>query len=197
MKRRGLPADRARAGQLQQVRVKSVEPQRAGPQVRDRRWPGTLMAIGVFVALLSVLTVVPWTLIEPAMMLRFFIGLCFVGNLLPYANSGLRMGMERFEWFFFNLLAIGPMLTALLLWVNFLFHGPATSASHVVVRVEDHGTYLTYIFRDGYLDSFWMARSTYRDWPDSHGHILEVSTAKGLLGIDVLLGKRPVQHLTR
>ncbi len=155
------------------------------------------MALGVFVALVSALTVVPWTLIEPVVLLRFFIGLCFIGNLLPYARSGLRLGMERLEWFFFNLLAIGPMLTAFLLWFNFIFHGAAISASHVVSRVEDRGTYLTYTFRDGYLDAFWMARSTYRDWPDSHGRILEVRTAKGSLGIDVVLGKRPVLYLTR
>ncbi|MFZ1694667.1 MAG: hypothetical protein WAT74_15830, partial [Flavobacteriales bacterium] len=106
----------------------------AQPQVRDRRWPGTLMAIGVFVGLLSALTVVPWTLIEHGLLLRFFIGLCFVGNLLPYARSGLRMGMERLEWFLFNLLAIGPLVTCLLLWVNYIFHGSAATSTHAVIE---------------------------------------------------------------
>lgn len=155
------------------------------------------MAIGVFVALVSSLTVVPWTLITPSTMLRSFIGLCFLGNLLPYARSGLRMGMERLEWFLFNLLAVGPLLTALLLWVNFIFHGPVSATRHAVSDVADHGTYLTYAFEDGFLDAFWMARSNYRDWPDSHGHILEVSTARGLLGIEVVVRKRPVLYLTR
>lgn len=156
---------------------------------KDRRWPGTLMAIGVFMALVSTLTVVPWTLVEPAFLLRFFIGLCFVGNLLPYARSGLRMGMERLEWFLFNLLAIGPLVTTTLLWVNYLFHGPVTSGIHAVLHVEDHGTYLTYEFNDGYLDRHWMARSNYRDWPSAHGRLLRVSTAQGLLGIEVVVRK--------
>ncbi|MBK7946532.1 MAG: hypothetical protein IPJ85_15095 [Flavobacteriales bacterium] len=159
------------------------------PQVRDRRWPGTLMAIGVFVGLLSALTVVPWTLIEHGLLLRFFIGLCFVGNLLPYARSGLRMGMERLEWFLFNLLAIGPLVTCSLLWANFIFHGPVVSGTHAVVTIDDHGTYLTYNFSDDYLAEHWMARSNYRDWPDAHGRRLNVSTATGLLGFEVVVKK--------
>jgi len=164
----------------------------AQPQVRDRRWPGTLMAIGVFVGLLSALTVVPWTLIDHGLLLRFFIGLCFVGNLLPYARSGLRMGMERLEWFLFNLLAIGPLVTCLLLWVNYIFHGSAATSTHAVIEMDDHRTYLTYTFSDGFLDAHWMARSIYRDWPDAHGHIQAVSIANGLLGIDVVVKKQPV-----
>lgn len=160
--------------------------------MRDRSWPGTFMAIGLFVALISALTVVPWTLIAPGTLLRFFIGLCFIGNLLPYARSGLRMGMERLEWFLFNLLAIGPLLTCGLLWANYLVHGPVSTSTHAVSEVEDHRTYITYTFADGFLDAHWMARSIYRDLPDRHGHILEVGVARGLLGIDVVVSRKPV-----
>lgn len=152
------------------------------------------MGLGVFFALVSALTVVPWTLIEPSLLLRFFVGVCFIGNLLPYARSGLRMGMERLEWFLFNLLAIGPLVTAALLWANYVFHGPVTSAVHAVSSVEDHGTYLTYTFSDGYLQEHWMARSNYRDWPDAHGRMLRVSTAKGLLGIEVVVRKERAER---
>ncbi len=175
--------------QLQQVGVKPGPPKPISIAVRDRRWPGTLMALGVFVALVSALTVVPWTLVEPVVLLRFFVGLCFIGNVLPYARSGLRMGMERLEWFLFNVLAIGPLVTSGLLWANYLFHGPVVSATHTVSRVEDHGTYLTYDFSDGYLAEHWMARSNYRDWPDAHGRLLKVSTARGLLGLEVVVRK--------
>jgi hypothetical protein len=160
--------------------------------VRDRSWPGSLMALGVFTALVSALTVVPWTLIAHSVLLRFFIGLCFVGNLLPYARSGLRMGMERLEWFLFNLLAIGPLVTCALLWANYIGHGPAAISTHAVVEVENHRTYLTYTFVDGFLNDHWMARSIYRDLPDAHGHVQEVSIARGLLGVEVVVQKRPV-----
>lgn len=160
--------------------------------MRDRSWPGTLMAFGVFVALVSALTVVPWTLIDHGLLLRFFIGLCFVGNLLPYARSGLRMGMERLEWFLFNLLAIGPLVTSALLWANYFGHGPASVSTHAVVDVENHRTYWTYTFSDDFLHDHWMARSIYSDLPDAHGHVQEVSIAEGLLGFEVVVQKRPV-----
>jgi hypothetical protein len=194
MKRRDRPAADERALQLQQSRVKGAQPKHAGAEVREHYWPGTLMGIGVFIALASALTVVPWTLIAPSLLARFFIGLCFFGNLLPYARSGLRMGMERLEWFLFNLLAVGPLVTCALLWINYLFHGPVTSATHAVSEVEDHGTYLTYTFKDGFLAEHWMARSNYRDWPGAHGRFLRVNTATGLLGFEVVLRKERAER---
>lgn len=193
MKRCGWPAADARAQGLQQAGVKWAPP-RPAPQPGQQYWPGTLMGVGVFVALVSALTVVPWTLIDISALLRVFVGLCFIGNLLPYAHSGLRLGMEPLEWFLFNLLAIGPLVTALLLWANYLFHGPVASAEHAVSQVEDHGTYLTYTFSDGFLEDHWMARSNYRDWPDAHGRLLRVSTAKGLLGYEVVVRKQRAGH---
>lgn len=158
----------------------------------DRSWPGTFMALGVFVGLVSALTVVPWTLIDHGLLMRFFIGLCFVGNLLPYARSGLRMGMERLEWFLFNLLAIGPLVTSALLWSNYIGHGPPSASTHQVMDVENHRTYWTYTFTDDFLHDHWMARSIYPDLPGAHGHMQEVSIADGLLGFEVVVQKRPV-----
>lgn len=160
-------------------------------EVQERYWPSTVMGVGVFVALVSALTVLPWSLVSPAFLLRFFVGLCFVGNLLPYARSGLRLGMARLEWFLFNLIAIGPVGTSLLLWINFLFHGTPTVSDHIVSAVESNGTVITYEFRDGYLTDHWMARSTYADWYPIIGNAVEFTTAPGLFGIGVVLRKEP------
>lgn len=149
------------------------------------------MGLGVFIALLSALTVVPWTVIEPQVIGRFFVGLCFVGNLLPYAHSGLRLGMERLEWFLFNLLAIGPIGTSLLLWLNFLGHGQVNVTDHVVKDVVVEGTLLTYTFRDDFLNDYSLARATYRDWYPIVGNAVEVSLATGLLGVPVVVRKEP------
>src|SRR6185369_13136764 len=89
-------------------------------RVREQYWPGTVMGLGIFIALGSLFTVAPWTEIQPDLLLRVFLVLCFGGNLLPYLRSGLWLGMERLEWFLFNLLAVGPIGTSLLLWANFL-----------------------------------------------------------------------------
>jgi len=92
--------------------------------VRDQRWPGNLMAVGIFAWLVSFFWVVPRTLIGYDELYRWFALFAFIGNLAPYARSGRRMGMERLEWFLFNLLAVGPLTMSLLLWLNYGAHGP-------------------------------------------------------------------------
>ena len=160
-------------------------------KVREQYWPGTLMGFGIFVALGSMFTVATWTLIEPMLLLRIFLVLCFAGNLLPYLRSGLWLGMERLEWFLFNLLAVGPLGTSTLLWLNFLVHGPERTTEHVVLRAEMGNTMLTYDFTDGYLDAFRFARTTYRDWFPITGNAVRVTEAEGVLGVGVVVRKEP------
>ncbi len=160
--------------------------------MKEQYWPGTCMGFGVFIALGSLFTVATWTLLDHTLLLRLFLALCFVGNLLPYLRSGLWLGMARLEWFLFNLLAVGPIGTSLLLWLNFLLHGPAISAQHVVSRVDADRTVITYHFVDGYLDGYWWARSTYRDWFPIIGNGVRITEAEGLFGVPVVLEKEPL-----
>ncbi len=160
--------------------------------MREQYWPGTLMGAGVFVALGSLFTVATWTLVDPYLLLRAFVVLCFAGNLLPYLRSGLWLGMERLEWFLFNLLAVGPLLTSALLWANFLLHGAPVTTQHVVARVDSGATVFTYHFRDGFLDTYPFARSTYRDWYPIVGNAMEITVAEGVLGLPVVLRKEPM-----
>ena len=94
------------------------------PRVKDRKWPGTWMALGIFIGLFSILYVGHRTIVDLAYLVRALLFFSAVGAVLPYAWSGLRMGMERSEWVFFNLLAVGPITMSILLWMNFLVHGP-------------------------------------------------------------------------
>lgn len=160
-------------------------------RVREQYWPGTLMGLGVFIALGSMFTVAAWTLIDPMLLLRGLSVLCFAGNLLPYLRSGLWLGMERLEWFLFNLLAVGPIGTSLLLWANFLLHGPATTTEHLVARAEAGRTVLTYHFADGYLEEFPFARATYNDWYPIVGNAVRITEAEGAFGVPVVLRKQP------
>lgn len=159
--------------------------------VQERYWPGTLMGLGIFFCLVSMFTVAPWTEIDPALLFRIFLGLCFAGTLLPYVRSGLRMGMERLEWFLFNLLAVGPIGTSLLLWANFLFHGEPMVSEHGVQDVEVGRTVITYTFSDGYLEDHKFARSVYRDWYATGGDRVRITEADGLFGVRVVLRKEP------
>jgi len=160
-------------------------------RVRDQQWPGTLMGLGIFVALGTLFTVVPWTLMDPDVLFRVFLGFCFGGNIIGYARSGLRLGMERLEWFLFNLLAVGPILTSLLLWTNYLGHGPVQVTDHDVRKVEQVNGVLFYEFRDDLLAAYPFARASHRDSYAIVGDRIHVSLADGLFGIPVVVRKEP------
>jgi len=82
------------------------------------------MILGIFTLLLSFWWVGEKTLISYTALGRWFALFAFAGNLLSYKGAGLRLGMERLEWFLFNLLAVGPVIFSAALWVNMLVHGP-------------------------------------------------------------------------
>ena len=96
---------------------------RVGARVRDNNWPGTTMAAGILILLASFWSVGQLTFISYLMLSKVFATLAVTGNLLPYAWSGLRLGLEKFEWFLFNVLAVGPLVLSALLWVNYGFTG--------------------------------------------------------------------------
>lgn len=160
---------------------------------REQYWPSTLMGLGIFVGLGSFFTVVYWTLIPSDVLFRIFLVLCFAGNLLPYMRSGLWLGMERLEWFLFNLLALGPLLTSVLLWLNFLGHGPVVETDHPVAYVDSGRTVLTYHFVDDHLKEFPLARSVYRNPGDVVGRTIRTAQADGLFGVPVLVRKEAVR----
>jgi hypothetical protein len=150
------------------------------------------MGVGLFLAIGSFFTVAHWTLLLPPTLLRILFLCCFIGNLAPYRTSGLRLGMERLEWFMFNLLAVGPITTSLVLWVNFLGHGPPSHSDHRVSHVEASRTLIVYHFADGYLADYPLARSIYRDAGDLIGNHVRITRADGLFGMPVVLRKEPV-----
>ena len=158
----------------------------------DHYWPGTVMGLGVFFSLISALTVMPWTLIPPELLLRVLLGLCFIGNLVPLIIVGARLGMARLEFFLFNLIAVGPVVTSVLLWLNFLLHGPSDDTVHAVATTEHGGTLITYVFGDDFLAEYPFARSTYKDWNATVGSHVRVSLADGLFGFPVVLRKEPL-----
>lgn len=92
--------------------------------VKDQRWPGTLMAFGVIVFLVTLWLAISMVYLTFVELMQWFALFAFVGNLVPYVRSGLSLGMERFEWFLFNLLAIGPFLWSAMLVLNLAVHGP-------------------------------------------------------------------------
>lgn len=158
-------------------------------RVRDQRWPGTLMAVGVFSAIVSMVSVVPWTLVDAGLLFRGLLFLCFAGNLVPYLRTGLALGMERLEWFLFNLLAVGPLGMGLLLWANFLLHGPVTVTEHKVGSTSIRGGFLYYELADGFLSDHPYALVVPWSQATEIGSHLRMTTATGLFGMPVLVRK--------
>ncbi|HQW07303.1 MAG: hypothetical protein IPH05_18325 [Flavobacteriales bacterium] len=151
---------------------------------KEQTWPSTWMVFGLFVLMFSFWWVGIRTLQEFAVLARWLALFCFVGNLLPYKRIGLGLGMERLEWFLFNLLAVGPFLFSGLLWLNMLVHGPERLR---ILRYD--GT-----VRE--LRNYWSERGqlppSFEEVPDpdrvrglQYGERL-LGTAKGMFGYEVV-----------
>lgn len=91
---------------------------------REPFWPATLMVLGIILFVVVFWAVVATVYMPLAGILRWFAFLGFAGNLVPYRFSGARLGMARFQWFMFNLLAIGPLLFTGVFGLDRAFHGP-------------------------------------------------------------------------
>ena len=65
------------------------------PRVKDQRWPGTWMALGVFFALFTFFWVGPRTLVAAELLVKLLVVCGLAMLLLPYRITGLRLGMER------------------------------------------------------------------------------------------------------
>jgi hypothetical protein len=91
----------------------------AGPQ-----WPPTAMALGILVLIVVFWSLGQRTLITYTALFRWLALFAVAGNLLPRKWYAKRFAMDHLEWFWFNLLAVGPAIFCSCLLLNFLFHGP-------------------------------------------------------------------------
>lgn len=155
---------------------------------RDQTWPGTWMVFGIFVLLISFWWVGSKTFVTYTALGRWFALFAFAGNLLPYKKVGLRLGMERLEWFLFNLLAIGPFLFSMALWLNLEVHG--TESRSIVHASAPNTDVRRHWSEEGQLpphtpiDGLGGSELQQMLYAHSGHHIL--GTAKGCLGYDVI-----------
>jgi len=155
---------------------------------RDQSWPGTLMVLGIFVLLASFWWAGTRTLISYMELARWFALFAFVGNLLPYKRVGLALGMERLEWFLFNLLAVGPFVLSALLWLNLLVHSEERTA--ITAYGGDIMELRNYWMANDELPPHEAVTTTLEQVLDQPpmgtigGHYM--GTAKGVLGYEVI-----------
>ena len=89
----------------------------------DNGWVTTLMALGLLLLIIVFWLVGMRTLISFNALFRWLALFAFAGNLLPKKWFMEHFRMDRLEWLWFNLLAVGPMIFATCLLLNFLIHG--------------------------------------------------------------------------
>ncbi|MGV9012657.1 MAG: hypothetical protein ACOH13_08700 [Flavobacteriales bacterium] len=122
-------------------------------------WPSTLMAVGVLGFIIVFWLVGSRTLISFNALFRWFALFAFAGNLMPRKWFIGNFRMDRLEWLWFNLLAVGPIIFNVCLLLNFLVHGPE---QHLLVRAE----------RDFNLHGYWMEHRElppHLPWPADFG----------------------------
>ncbi len=82
------------------------------------------MLLGLFGILFIFYSIGQLTLVTYTELFRWFALFASAGNLVPQRWYATALKMDRMEWFWFNLLAIGPLLLGACLVVNFVLHGP-------------------------------------------------------------------------
>ncbi len=99
------------------------------------------------------------TLVTFTELFRWLALFAFAGNILPKRWVEKRFDMDRLEWFWFNLLAVGPLLLACCLVLNFFVHGPEQK---ILVHVQQ-----------GFdLHEYWRihdALPSHLQWPSDFG----------------------------
>ena len=90
----------------------------------EPQWPTTMMALGLLLFIVLFWTVGQLTFISFTELFRWLALFAFSGNLLPRSWVEKRFAMDRLDWFWFNLLAVGPMIFCGCLLLNFFVHAP-------------------------------------------------------------------------
>lgn len=147
------------------------------------------MAIGIFLFLISFWFLGSRTLITYTDLFRWFALFAFAGNLIPYRMSGLRFGMERLEWFLFNLLAVGPSLFTIGLALNFFIH---SQPEYFAVPHQQHLDVHRFWIENDQLPEMKPieveSRSRHIGW-------IEIGIAQGLFGYPVITTISPIEPL--
>lgn len=97
------------------------------------------MLLGLFSFLFIFFSIGQATLVTFTELFRWFALFAFGGNLLPQRWYAKALVMDRMEWFWFNLLAVGPLVVGGCLVVNYVFRGPEVRILvHQGQRIELH-----------------------------------------------------------
>lgn len=164
---------------------------------KDWHWAYSVMLIGLFFGLASLVIAGNKTLVSFGFISRVLAFCCCLGLLIPMRFYMKWLGLDRLEAVLFNVMGVGPIICSTLLWMNFLIRTDQQSEVYPVLSRElIGGAY----FQDITV-AFTLADSAWADYPEVrrfevtednvniiNGREVKITVATGLLGYRVLVG---------
>ena len=168
---------------------------------KDWHWAYTVSLVGVLVGLATLVYVGHHTMVSLTFLARLVTGCLLVGLLIPFKLYNRWFELNRLEFVILNLMGVGPILCALLLWANFLFHSDVEVQTYNIIEAqleeEDFPAQIHVVFKleDGALEDFIEYRR-YEVLPDNQEIVsatqFRIKTATGLFGYPVMLNKQVI-----
>ena len=165
-------------------------------------WQIICMFAGLFFGIFTFAFIGSATLVPNIFLSKILAFFCFIGLLIPFRFYKKRFGMNKVEAALFNIMAIGPSVSALLLWTNFLIRTSEKEESFNVFSVKlieaEHFDNLEVIFSlendSVYIDypKFRTVSLEKGDLKKAEAGKLKITTAMGLLGYRIYLGNEAI-----
>ena len=167
------------------------------PSNEGWHWIYTVMLAGLFLGVLSLAIAGNRTFVGIKELSQLVIGCCVIGLLVPIPWYAHRIGITRTEGFLFNVLGIGPILCALVLWLNYFVRTDVQTERYEVL--ERLYTNESFAGRSVLLS---LQDSAYNDWEEMRrfdpnpeepealmADTLILTVGTGLFGYDVLIDR--------
>lgn len=159
------------------------------------------MFAGMFFGIFTFVFIGTSTFISKFLLSKTLALFSFAGLLLPFRFYKKWFGLGKVEATLFNIMAIGPTISSLLLWTNFLV---TTGEKEETIPVLS-ARITTAVYFDDLSVRFTLENKAYEEYPEfrtvqlEKGNLeiagakqLKIKTAEGLLGYKVFLGNEAV-----
>lgn len=187
------------------IKVKKQVSSGAGKSNSNFHWSVAAMFIGLFFGIFTFAFIGMATVVSKIFLSKVLAFFCFAGLLIPFRYYKKWFGMSRVETVLFNVMAIGPSITAILLWINF--------SVRMGEREESYAVISSHISSAEHFDDiqviFTLEGQAYEEFPEFRTVPLEkenlknaeakkliIRTADGALGYKVFLGNEAVTNST-
>lgn len=166
-------------------------------------WSIALMFIGMIFGIFTFVFIGMATFVSKIFLSKILAFFCFTGLLLPMKFFKHWFGMSKVEALLFNIMAVGPIICSVLLWLNFLIR---MGVSEETLNITSANITSAQNF-DNIDVIFTLENSAYEEYqefrtlPLEKGDLqkakakkLKIKTADGLLGYKIFLGNETVME---